>query len=84
MELGIKNDIILWSTFSEHQLFYLAGKASDKINDFGKALECFEKAVEVMETQEKVDLDYKEAKLHLVKMRCGFSLIHSRVEEKIE
>ena len=71
------NDIIASSSFSEHQLHYIGGKACDKIKDYKSAVSNYRKGVEIMEKFERVNVDYKPLKLSQVKMRLGFSLILS-------
>ena len=57
------NDIIASSSFSEHQLYYMGGKACDKIKDYQNAIVNYKKAIKLMDETERVNIDYKPLKL---------------------
>ena len=72
-------DIMLKSSFREHQIYYLWGKALDKLKKYGEAVPKYEQSIKIMEEDERVTIDFSTIKLNLVKMRLAFSLLcHSK------
>ena len=66
---------MLKSSFREHQIYYLWGKALDQLKRYGEAIPKYELSMKIMEEDERVTVDYSDVKLNLVKMRLAFSLV---------
>ena len=72
-----KSQLAIKSTFKEHNRFYIWGKVCDHLYKHDKAITLYERALDVIENKETLNVDYTDLKKLMIKQRLGFSMVLS-------